>query len=256
MPLLHQGVATSGTAKAQLLLIRARMKPHLFPVLIAICGLLPHAKAEMIVFDFTGYITGITAGPTGFPYDDAVFAVGDPFAGSFSYVPSSLIDRDASPSRAFFFNNLAIASLSFSYAGHSYGVGQNVDFSDLWSLTLVNSEPGQGSDSVSFNMEENGPITHRFTIIDSTGTALSSDALPTSWDVTAWDSGTATRDLGPYNPSRVTFSISTGVPESSSTGLLLCLGLAGILGATTIRRARLISFKRALIGSSKCASTH
>ena len=120
--------------------------------------------------------------------------------------------------------------LELSFGEHSYGYGLTPDSSDLWGFRVHNSEPGMGSDSVFFSMEEQFDNMHSFSLTDYTGTALSSDALPTDWNLGDWDSGQITRSMPGYSPGLIVSDISglRPVPDMSATGLLLALALLSL----------------------------
>lgn len=183
-------------------------------------------SAHAVDFNFSGTVTQPGAF---FPGS----SVGDPFTGTLYYDPTRP-DTDPDPS----LGNYNMSDPSHTYLALSISVGGvtiGLINPSLSCSILVSNLPG--GDTFTAGGEVLAPSS--ITLSDSTGAALTSDALPTNLDIANWDSGVITvRDFVGVSevPFIGTINGTRAVPEPTISTLLAMASVA--LALDWLRRTK------------------
>ena len=194
-----------------------------------------NADAGQVTVNFTG--TVMQADASSFPGA----AAGDSFSGTFVYDSSQPIDPPGTENPGVYTFLPPLASglgMSVTIGGVTYAA----ETSDLMQIQIANDVGGATPDAfVATAFINVGGVAKRvdFGLGDSTGTVFSSTALPTSLDLSKFDSGVFEVLGATGSPHLFDGTINVGlasVPEPSS-GMLLGLGVLGA-GVWSLRRRR------------------
>jgi hypothetical protein len=171
------------------------------------------ASSEVLTYDFTATVTGNGSG------DPLGTQVGNQFNGSFSY--------DTATQAALNLGGEAVyptSSLSITLPSETI----DLPFSSNNHLVIVNSSPGT-FDQFSLAAQQ-GNVQISLTLVDPTGTAFNSLAIPTSLSLESFQTTTGFVAIG--GTLAADFTITSlaqvsGVPESSTWAMMI-LGFAGV----------------------------
>jgi len=148
-------------------------------ILIFVLSLLiSNVFAETIEFEFEGYVDVLEENT-----DDGMFYMGQQFQGSFSYCLIPDLDLGAVSYSGAYHQNASLSVMLDT---------ANINYSDSWVFIRVYNGFPNGEDSFSFGVdaqyEEYNFTKFGIELTDSTGAVFNSDALPTSLDLSAFDS--------------------------------------------------------------------
>ena len=162
----------------------------LFVVLaVVLCVFSVPVRAELITIAISGQVTGVSD-PSG--HFGGQISIGDPIAGTYTY-DSSAIDTNPDPAIGDYAWYATPAGISLTIDSFNF----RTDPSNVWSTMEVINNDWSGTDYYGLRSYHNlfplsnGTLSDSilWQLVDSTGTALSSDALPlTVPDLSKWSS--------------------------------------------------------------------
>ncbi len=185
------------------------------------------AAAGQVTVNFTGMVSMVNPGAI------SGTKAGDPFSGKLVYDDSTPVDTPgANPAVYTTLPPLASGlGMTLTIGGNTY----SAETGDLMQLKVGNDLTGMFPDvftAVSFVNVGGSATVASFGLADTTGTAFSSTALPTSLDLSKFDFSKLT--LGTSDHTIFVGDINLqSVPEPSS---VILLGFAAVVGACVVRR--------------------
>lgn len=213
------------------------------------------AQAEIVTFDYTGFINEVrereagatrTRGVAVTTWTPAPLAVGATFHGSFTFDTSAPLGAASSGSASY----LSVPLAAGAPASVRFGDGWRIDAHPFSPTAHVGNGPAAaGGDWFSFWYSTPSPTYLTFSVQDRSGAALSGTALPSDLDFDsfsqtgldfAWLSANGGTVLVHGSLSSITRV--TPVPEPATYGMLLAGAL--VVGAAARRRARAIRSPR------------
>ncbi len=211
---------------------KTQQSVHLLAAIL-VAWLPASASAAPVTFNFNGAATFVN------PYLSSQYAIGNSLTGSLTF-DSALVDTDASTTHGLY---APLSSLTFTLNGnvHTFVSGTGFD-----KIEVQNGTPGN-PDQLVFSVDIAGPTVNGFepffltlTLADPTGLALSSDALPTSFNTIQFPQASFTISFtnrtNPHDTTTPgtnftgvsgTLTGSAAVPEPA-TLTMLGIGVAGM----------------------------